>query len=81
MALCKIASGEILLELTLQAAKKVEANLLIHLSIGMTKSGDVECYVCVRCYQKLLPRSRRTAALPFALRLRLTMPSAKRSGR
>ena len=43
-------------ELTLRAAKKVEANLLIHPSVGMTKPGDVEYYVRVRCYQALLPR-------------------------
>ncbi len=29
-------------ELTLRAAKTVEANLLIHPSVGMTKPGDVE---------------------------------------
>src|SRR5215472_10005925 len=39
-------------ELTLRAAKQVEANLLINPSVGMTKPGDVEYYVRVRCYQE-----------------------------
>ena len=43
-------------ELTLRAAKKVEANLLLHPSVGMTKPGDVEYYVRVRCYQALLSK-------------------------
>ena len=38
-------------ELTFRAAKKVEANLLIHPSVGMTKPGDVDYYIRVRCYQ------------------------------
>src|ERR1700756_3807036 len=43
-------------ELTFRAAKQVEANLLIHPSVGTTKPGDVEYYVRVRCYQELLSR-------------------------
>lgn len=43
------------LELTLRAAKGVEAKLLIHPSVGMTKPGDVDHYTRVRCYQALLP--------------------------
>ncbi|MFY9527982.1 MAG: hypothetical protein WAR24_03640, partial [Candidatus Acidiferrales bacterium] len=43
-------------ELTLRAAKQVGANLLIHPSVGMTKPGDVEYYVRVRCYQALLSK-------------------------
>ena len=44
-------------ELTCRAAKQVEANLLIHATVGTAKPGDadVEDYVRVRCYQKLLP--------------------------
>lgn len=60
-------------ELTLRAAKKVEANLLIHPSVGMTKPGDVEYYVRVRCYQALLSRYPRDAVklslLPLAMRM------------
>jgi len=44
-------------ELTFRAAKQVEANLLIHATVGTAKPGDVdvEDYIRVRCYQKLLP--------------------------
>jgi sulfate adenylyltransferase len=60
-------------ELTLRAAKKVEANLLIHPSVGMTKPGDVEYYVRVRCYQELLSKypkdTVRLSLLPLAMRL------------
>jgi len=60
-------------ELTLRAAKKVEANLLIHPSVGMTNPGDVEYYVRVRCYQALLSRypkdTVRLALLPLAMRM------------
>jgi sulfate adenylyltransferase len=60
-------------ELTLRAAKKVEANLLVHPSVGMTKPGDVEYYVRVRCYQALLSKypkdTVRLALLPLAMRM------------
>src|SRR5260370_727827 len=60
-------------ELTLRAAKKVEANLLIHPSVGMTKPGDVEYYVRVRCYQALLHKYPKDtvmlALLPLAMRM------------
>lgn len=60
-------------ELTLRAARQVGANLLIHPSVGMTKPGDVEYYVRVRCYQALLSRYPKNAAklalLPLAMRM------------
>jgi sulfate adenylyltransferase len=60
-------------ELTLRAAKRVEANLLIHPSVGMTKPGDVEYYVRVRCYQALIPKYPKDtvtlALLPLAMRM------------
>ncbi len=60
-------------ELTLRAAKEVEANLLIHPSVGMTKPGDVEYYVRVRCYQELLSKypndTVRLSLLPLAMRM------------
>src|ERR1700683_22326 len=60
-------------ELTLRAAKQVGANLLIHPSVGMTKPGDVEYYVRVRCYQALLSRypegTARLSLLPLAMRM------------
>lgn len=60
-------------ELTQRAAKRVGANLLIHPSVGMTKPGDVEYYIRVRCYQAMLPNypkdTVRLALLPLAMRM------------
>jgi sulfate adenylyltransferase len=60
-------------ELTLRAAKEVEANLLIHPSVGMTRPGDVEYYVRVRCYEALLPKypkdTVKLSLLPLAMRM------------
>src|SRR5512142_1318302 len=60
-------------ELTLRAAKTVEANLLIHPSVGMTKPGDVDYYTRVRCYQLLLskypPGTVKLSLLPLAMRM------------
>jgi sulfate adenylyltransferase len=60
-------------ELTLRAAKEVEANLLIHPVVGMTKPGDVDHYTRVRCYQAVLPTYPRHTAmlslLPLAMRM------------
>jgi sulfate adenylyltransferase len=60
-------------ELTLRAAKAVEANLLIHPSVGMTKPGDVDHYTRVRCYQAILghypKETAKLALLPLAMRM------------
>ena len=60
-------------QLTLRAAKEVEANLLIHPVVGMTKPGDVDHYTRVRCYRALLPRYPSQTALlsllPLAMRM------------
>jgi len=60
-------------ELTLRAAKAVEANLLIHPVVGMTKPGDVDHYTRVRCYQALLvhypKQTVSLALLPLAMRM------------
>ena len=60
-------------ELTLRAAKQLEANLLIHPSVGMTKPGDVDHYTRVRCIQALLPRypqhTVKLSLLPLAMRM------------
>jgi sulfate adenylyltransferase len=60
-------------ELTLRAAKAVEANLLIHPSVGMTKPGDVDYYTRVRCYQLLLSKyptgTAMLSLLPLAMRM------------
>ena len=60
-------------ELTFRAAKQVEANLLIHPSVGMTKPGDVDYFTRVRCYQLLVskypPGTVKLAMLPLAMRM------------
>jgi sulfate adenylyltransferase len=51
----------------------VEASLLIHPVVGMTKPGDVDHYTRVRCYMALLPTYPRNTAmlslLPLAMRM------------
>jgi sulfate adenylyltransferase len=60
-------------ELTFRAAKNVEANLLIHPSVGMTKPGDVDYFTRVRCYQLLLAKyphgTVKLSLLPLAMRM------------
>ncbi len=60
-------------ELTLRAAKDVEANLLIHPVVGMTKPGDLDHYTRVRCYEAMLSRypqhTVKLSLLPLAMRL------------
>jgi sulfate adenylyltransferase len=61
------------LELTLRAAREVEANLLVHPVVGMTKPGDVDHYTRVRCYQAVMPSYPHGTALlsllPLAMRM------------
>ncbi|MFQ5516212.1 MAG: bifunctional sulfate adenylyltransferase/adenylylsulfate kinase [Acidimicrobiia bacterium] len=60
-------------ELTLRAAREIEANLLIHPVVGMTKPGDVDHYTRVRAYQAIQRRypkyTAKLALLPLAMRL------------
>jgi sulfate adenylyltransferase len=60
-------------ELTLRAAKELQASLLIHPVVGMTKPGDLDHYTRVRCYQALLPRypgpTVKLSLLPLAMRM------------
>ena len=60
-------------ELTFRAAKQVEANLLLHPSVGMTKPGDVDYFTRVRCYQLLLNKypqgTVKLSMLPLAMRM------------
>jgi sulfate adenylyltransferase len=60
-------------ELTFRAAKQVEANLLIHPSVGMTKPGDVDYFTRVRCYELLLSKyphgTVKLGMLPLAMRM------------
>lgn len=60
-------------ELTLRAAFELDANLLIHPVVGMTKPGDIEPRTRVRCYRAILPsypegRSM-LSLLPLAMRM------------
>ena len=60
-------------ELTFRAARDVEANLLIHPVVGMTKPGDVDHFTRVRCYEHLLDRypeqTTMLSLLPLAMRM------------
>jgi len=60
-------------ELTLRAAHDVEANLLIHPVVGMTKPGDVDHFTRVRCYEQILGRypdqTTMLSLLPLAMRM------------
>ncbi|MDH3546034.1 MAG: bifunctional sulfate adenylyltransferase/adenylylsulfate kinase, partial [Gammaproteobacteria bacterium] len=60
-------------ELTLRAARGVEANLLIHPVVGMTKPGDVDHFTRVRCYEHLLNRypeqTSMLSLIPLAMRM------------
>jgi len=43
-------------ELTFRAAREVQANLLIHPVVGLTKPGDVDHFTRVRCYEAVLDK-------------------------
>jgi sulfate adenylyltransferase len=61
------------LELMLRAAKELEANLLVHPVVGLTRPGDVDHYTRVRCYQAVMasfPHNTATLSLlPLAMRM------------
>jgi ATP sulfurylase len=60
-------------ELTLRAARKHDANLLVHPVVGVTKPGDVEPGTRVRCYQAIMPSypdgHAMLSLLPLAMRM------------
>jgi len=60
-------------ELTLRAAAEAGANLLVHPVVGLTKPGDIDHYVRVRCYEALLGRypqhTVKLSLLPLAMRM------------
>ncbi len=60
-------------EISLRAAREVEANLLIHPVVGMTKPGDVDHYTRVRCYEHILKhypeQTTALSLLPLAMRM------------
>lgn len=60
-------------ELTLRAARKHQANLLIHPVVGLTKPGDVDHYTRVRVYKAIMGKypngMAHLALLPLAMRM------------
>ncbi|MGD2067586.1 MAG: bifunctional sulfate adenylyltransferase/adenylylsulfate kinase [Gemmatimonadota bacterium] len=60
-------------EMTLRASREIEANLLVHPVVGMTKPGDVDHFTRVRCYQALLRRYPRSTAKLSLLNLAMRM--------
>ena len=60
-------------ELTFRAAREVEANLLIHPVVGLTKPGDIDHFTRVRCYEQLLrhypEQTTALSLLPLAMRM------------
>ena len=60
-------------EISMLAAREVEANLLIHPVVGMTKPGDVDHYTRVRCYEHILShypdQTTSLSLLPLAMRM------------
>ncbi len=60
-------------ELTIRAIQQTGAHLLIHPVVGMTRPGDIEYYVRVRCYEHILKTYPADTAflslLPLAMRM------------
>ncbi|MGY1683070.1 sulfate adenylyltransferase [Geodermatophilus sp. SYSU D01176] len=60
-------------ELTLRAARDLDASVLLHPVVGITKPGDIDPHVRVRCYCALLrtypPESVLLSLLPLAMRM------------
>ena len=60
-------------EMTTRALKDLNANLLLHPVVGMTKPGDVDHYTRVRCYKHVMEKypenSVMLSLLPLAMRM------------
>jgi sulfate adenylyltransferase len=60
-------------ELTVRAARKLLANVLIHPVVGLTKPGDVDHYTRVRVYEAIMAKypngMAHLALLPLAMRM------------
>lgn len=61
------------MELTLRAAREIDAHILIHPAVGLTMAGDIDYFTRVRCYQKIVPYYPKGAMtlslLPLAMRM------------
>ena len=71
-------------ELTKRAAEQVNAALLIHPVVGMTKPGDVDHYTRVRCYKILIekyydPGRTVLSLLPLAMRMAPEVSGSRRT--
>jgi sulfate adenylyltransferase len=60
-------------EITMKAAKSIQANLLIHPVVGMTKPGDIDHFTRVKCYEEILKKfpnkTTSLSLLPLAMRM------------
>jgi len=60
-------------ELTVRAQEAVNAKLLLHPVVGMTKPGDIDHHTRVKCYRQIMPRYKPGTALLSALPLAMRM--------
>ncbi len=60
-------------EMTLKSMKNLNANLLLHPVVGLTKAGDIDHYTRVRCYEHVIKKYPKNSAflalLPLAMRM------------
>ena len=60
-------------EMIKSSMKKLNANLLLHPVVGLTKPGDIDYYTRVRCYEHIIKKypknSSMLALLPLAMRM------------
>ena len=60
-------------EMTLKAMNQLDANLLIHPAVGVTRIGDIDHYTRVRCYEHVLKKYPKNTVflslLPLAMRM------------
>jgi len=61
------------IEMTKKAIKKIDAKLLIHPTVGLTKPGDVDHFTRVRCYKHALKmyqdNTTQLSLIPLAMRM------------
>ena len=60
-------------EMTLRSMRELEANVLLHPVVGLTKQGDVDYFTRVRCYEHVMSKYPKDSAmlglLPLAMRM------------
>ena len=60
-------------EMTLRSMRKLDANVLLHPVVGLTKQGDVDYFTRVRCYEHVMSKYPKDSAmlglLPLAMRM------------